>query len=168
MPDMEQHNRKITRLKHFDYSSPGAYFITICARNRKPLFWEDVGAIINRPNRPPLSSTGNIVAQCILDIPRHYPAISLDHFVVMPNHIHLLLQIHTDCDGRFIIVPTISTVIKMMKREATKQAGHPIWQKGFHDHIIRGEADYQKIWTYIDNNPAKWIEDCFYTEQLGD
>ena len=164
---MEIHNRKITRLKDYDYSKPGAYFITICTQNRKCLLWENVGAITNRLH-PSLSDTGKIVEQCILNISKHYPMISVDHYVVMPNHVHLLLRIDTDPEGRLIIAPTISTVVRLMKRAATRQIGGPIWQRGFHDHIIRGEQDYLKIWEYIENNPVKWLEDCFYNEQAGD
>ena len=168
MPDMEYANRKLTRLKHYDYSSPGGYFITICTKDRKCLFWEDVGAIINRPDSTHLTKTGKIVQQCIIDIERHYPAVHVDHYVIMPNHIHLLLQIQTDADGRLIIAPTISTVVKMMKREASKRIGWSIWQRGFHDHVIRDEKGYQKIWEYIENNPVKWTEDCFYSGKTGD
>ncbi len=60
--------------------------------------------------------------------------------------------------------PTISTVIQQMKGYVTKQIGFPVWQKGFQDHIIRGEADYKEIYKYIENNPLKWAEDKFYTE----
>lgn len=165
---MEYNNRKLIRLKSYDYSSPGAYFITICTKDRKCLFWEYVGAVNNRPVSTHLTPMGKIVQHCILNIEHHYPAVHVDHYVVMPNHIHLLLQIQTDPDGRLIIAPTISMVVKMMKREASKQIGWSIWQRGFHDHIIRGEKDYLKIWEYIENNPAKWMEDCFYTEQTGD
>ena len=85
----------------------------------------------------------------------------------MPNHIHLLLQIQTDADGRLISAPTISTVVRLMKRETSRQIGFGIWQRGFHDHVIRGERDYQEIWTYIDNNPAKWAEDRFYIQAMN-
>ena len=81
----------------------------------------------------------------------------------MPNHIHLLLQIHTDPHGHIIPTPPISVVIQQMKGYCTKQIGSAIWQKLFHDHVIRSEKDYAKIWEYIEYNPCKWVEDCFYT-----
>ena len=155
--------RKPNRLPNFDYNTPGAYFITICTRDRKNLFWADVGASIARPQNPVLSRYGVIVDDAIREIPLHYPTISVDHYVVMPNHIHLLLQINTDADGRAMLAPTISRVVQQMKGIVTKQIGRTIWQKLFHDHVIRSEKDYLKIWEYIDNNPAKWKEDCFYT-----
>lgn len=160
---MELPVRKPNRLPNFDYNTPGAYFITICTKDRKNLFWTDVGASIARPQNPSLSKYGAIVDASIREIPLHYPAVSVDHYVVMPNHIHLLLQINTDEDGRAMLAPTISRLVQQMKGIVTKQIGHSIWQKLFHDHVIRGEKDYLKIWEYIDNNPVKWEEDCFYT-----
>ena len=58
-----------------------------------------------------------------------------------------------------MIAPTVSTVVRLMKGAVTKEAGYPIWQKGFYDHIIRNDRDYQDIWNYIDRNPSKWAED---------
>ena len=161
---MELPVRKPNRLPSFDYNTPGAYFITICTKDRKNLFWTGVGASIARPKNPQLSQWGIVVDETIRQIPKHYPAVSVDHYVVMPNHIHLLLQINTDEDGRPMVAPTISTVVQQLKGIVTKQIGCSVWQKLFHDHIVRGEKDYLKIWEYIDNNPAKWEEDCFYKE----
>lgn len=154
--------RKQNRLTEYDYSMPNAYFITVCTQNRKNLFWKDVGAIIDRPEEVPLTDLGTIVRQSILDVPRHYPMISVDHFVIMPNHIHLLLQINTDADGRSMIAPTISTVVRLMKGAVSKQAKRSVWQKGFYDHVIRNENDYREIWNYIEGNPGNWAEDKLY------
>ena len=154
--------RKPNRLTEYDYSTPNAYFLTICTENRKNLFWKNVGAIIDRPENIPLTNLGCLVRQCIIEIPMHYPMISVDNFVVMPNHIHLLLQIHTDADGRSLIAPTISTVVRLMKGTVSKQAGFSVWQKGFYDHVIRNDKDYQSIWNYIEGNPGKWTEDQLY------
>ena len=161
---MSQPTRRPNRLSHFDYSAPGAYFITICTQNRKCLFWENVGASIARPQTQRLSHYGTIVDQVIRNISAHYPAVSVDHYVVMPNHIHLLLQINTDPDGRAMPAPAISTVVQQLKGIITKRLGHCVWQKLFHDHVVRNEQDYKKIWQYIDGNPSKWEEDCFYVE----
>ena len=154
--------RNPNRLTDYDYSTPNAYFLTICTENRKNLFWKNVGAIIDRPENVPLTNLGCLVRQCIIEIPMHYPKISVDNFVVMPNHIHLLLQIHTDADGRSLIAPTISTVVRLMKGTVSKQAGFSVWQKGFYDHVIRNDKDYQSIWNYIQGNPSKWTEDQLY------
>ena len=159
---MELPKRKQNRLAEYDYSTTNAYFITICTEHRKNLFWSDVGAIIDRPKNVPLTNLGIIVRQSIEDIPIHYSVISVDHYVIMPNHVHLLLQIHSDSNGRSMIAPTISTVVRLMKGTVSKQAGFPIWQKGFYDHVIRSEEDYQDIWNYIEGNPSKWAEDKLY------
>jgi len=159
---MELPTRKQNRLKEYDYSTPNAYFITICTEKRKNLFWTDVGAIIDRPKNVPLTNLGIIAQRCIEDIPKHYPAISVDHYVIMPNHIHFLLQINTDVNGRSMIAPTISTVVRLMKGAVSRQAGFSVWQKGFYDHIIRNDNDYQDIWNYIEGNPCKWSEDKLY------
>ena len=104
---MELPKRKPNRLKGFDYSQPNAYFITICTRNKNLLFWEDVGASIARPEKPKLSFYGSVVEEAIFNIPKVYPMVSVDNFVIMPNHIHLLLQIYSDSSGRAMLAPTI-------------------------------------------------------------
>ncbi|MBR5616981.1 MAG: transposase [Oscillospiraceae bacterium] len=159
---MELPKRKQNRLSEYDYSTPNAYFITVCTNDRKNLFWKDVGAIIDRPENVPLTDLGAYVKKVIYDIPNHYPAITVDHAVVMPNHIHLLLRIHTDDNGRSMIAPTISTVVRQIKGIVSKSAHFPVWQKGFHDHVIRGEQDYLDVWNYIEGNPGKWTEDVLW------
>lgn len=149
--------RKPNRLKNYDYSQSGVYFITICTKDKENLFW-DVGATIGRPN---LTKAGKIVERAILNIPKSYSSVTVDKYVIMPNHIHLLLHLHNE-NGRAMHAPTISTVIQQMKGYVTKQLGCNIWQKLFHDHIVRNEESYKKIWQYIKDNPAKWEEDCFY------
>lgn len=151
--------RKPNRLPGYDYDAPNAYFITICTQNRRNLLWENVGAVNDRPQNIRLSGYGKIADNCVKSIPHHYPAISLDQYVIMPNHVHLLLQIQTDESGRSMTAPTISNVVRMMKGAASKQAGFSLWQKGFYDHIVRGDADYREIWEYIRNNPYRWAED---------
>ena len=164
---MELPKRKQNRLTEYDYSTPNAYFITICTQNRRNLFWKNVGAIIDRPENIPLSSLGLLAKQAILDIPKHYAAVTVDHWVVMPNHIHLLLQIHTDADGRSMIAPTISTVVRLMKGAVSKQAGFSVWQKGFYDHVVRSQRDYMDIWNYMEGNPGKWEEDVLYIAAIN-
>ena len=141
---MNHPQRKRNRLAEYDYDTANAYFITVCTDDRKNLFWEHIETVIGGPENVPLTSLGKVAKQCIVDIPKYYPAVSLDHYVIMPNHIHLLLQIHTDSNGRSMTAPTISTVVRLMKGTVTKQVGFPVWQKGFYDHIVRGEMDYRK------------------------
>lgn len=171
--------RKNIRLQQYDYSAAGCYFITICTRNRENRFWRVetktaglpndavVGARIARPDCPDysLSAYGIIADAAIRSIHDHYPAVLVENYVVMSNHIHLLLTISSDENGRAMRAPTISVVVNQLKGYISKQVGEPIWQKLFHDHIIRDEADYQKHWQYIEDNPAKWSEDEYYLEE---
>ena len=162
---MELPKRKPNRLQEYDYSTPNGYFVTICTQNRRNLFWKNVEAITDRPENVPLTNLGMLARQSIEDIPRYYPVVSVDHFVIMPNHIHLLLQIHTDNDGRSMIAPTISTVVRLMKGAVSKQAGFSVWQKGFYDHVVRSQRDYLDIWNYIEGNPSKWEGDKLYNAE---
>lgn len=162
---MELPKRKQNRLTEYDYSTPNAYFITVCTQKRKNLFWTNTLKMIDRPENVPLTKLGMCVKQAICDIPRYYPAITVNHAVIMPNHIHLLLQINTDADGRPMAAPTISTVINQTKGVISKKAGFPVWQKGFYDHVIRGEQDYLDVWNYIEGNPGKWAEDKLYVSE---
>ena len=156
--------RKKIRLENFEYNTPGGYFITICTKNKMNYFWNKVGTSIARPNKIPLNKSGRITDMAIKNIENIYKNITVDKYIIMPNHIHLLLQIHSDNDGRPMVVPTIGRIIQQMKGCITKQIGKSIWQPRFFDHVIRGEQDYKEIWQYIDNNPIKWAEDEFYTK----
>ena len=146
----------------YDYSNAGVYFVTVCTKDKKPLLWNNVGASIARPQSANLSVYGKIVDDAIRQIPIHYPDVNIDNYVVMPNHIHLLLSIEGNIDGRPVVAPTISRVIQQMKGYVSKQIGYSIWQKLFIEHIIRNERDYIEHYTYIDNNPIKWELDELY------
>ena len=158
--------RKRNRLMAYDYSSPGAYFITICTLNKQCFLSRiSVGATTGRPPKVHLTDCGNAVEQAIITIPKKYPAVVVDSYCIMPNHVHLLIRICSTADGRPMVAPTVSTIIQQMKGAAVKAAGKSFWQKSFHDHIIRDENDYQKIWEYIEANPFKWSDDCFYVPE---
>ena len=154
--------RKSIRLTEYDYSAPGAYFITNCTKDRRCLLWENVGTGIARP--PKLSHYGNIVNEAVRNIGAHYAGILVDNYVVMPNHVHLILRICYDDSGRAMPVPTVSTVIQQTKGYVTKQIGHSIWQTRFYDHIIRNQADYDDIYRYIEENPLRWEQDKLYSK----
>ena len=143
--------RKRIRIENYDYSMPGAYFITICVANRKPILW-NVGAATCRPN---LSKIGNIVETEISKIPQNYPIISVYKYCVMPDHINMILSINTDENGRQVAAPTVSTVVGHIKRWVSMQIGQSIWQKSFIDRVIRNDKDYRAVWEYIENNPIK-------------
>ena len=150
--------RKPNRLKGFDYSSNGVYFITICTDNRKCILSKIVGADSIRPCNVQLTKYGEIVKIGIENISKIYKDCLVDDYVIMPNHIHLIITINT-YSGRIISAPT---VIGQFKRYVSKECGCSIWQKGFYDHIIRDEEDYNSKAEYIINNPLKWNEDELY------
>lgn len=151
--------RKQIRLENYDYSTSGAYFITVCATNREKIFWNNVGADIIRPQNIQLSTVGKITEQGILQINNHYENVTVDKYVIMPDHIHFILHIKSNKNGRMISATTVSTVVGSMKRWVSKQTGKPIWQKSFYEHTIRNQTDYNDIYEYIENNPLKYMLD---------
>ncbi len=149
--------RKQLRIKDFDYSGTGAYFITICTSERRNYFWNSVGADIIRQQKIELSTVGKIVEQAISQIPDKYYNVTVDKYCIMPDHIHLILRIESDDSGRILSAPTVSTVVGSMKRWVSKQTGFSVWQKSFYDHKIRNREDYLEIWEYIEHNPCKYL-----------
>lgn len=217
---MRERNRP-GRLPDYDYSSAGYYFITFCTRNRdcclssvvptRPRENENTGqgncserwgnCSVGRgalaPPRVILKEPGLILDGFIQNIPNVYPGVVVDKYVIMPNHVHLLIQITRDEDGgaraprptKWVPGPTngspsptngspdptkglprstqggypnIQRIVGGLKSLTRRKVGKPIWQTSFYDHIIRDEADYLRIWDYIDTNPAKWEEDEYY------
>lgn len=149
--------RKAYRLPDFDYSSSGAYFITVCTKDRKhTLSYITVGTSTARPYELHLSKTGEAVKNAILEIPNHYCGVYVDNYVIMPNHIHLIIRIEKE-GGRPMVVPTVSRIIQQMKGVVTKRVGESVWQEKSYDHIIRDDYDYMIHMQYIDENPAKWL-----------
>ena len=156
---MELPKRKPNRLTDYDYSTPNVYFLTVCTQNKRNLFWKNPHATILNPQDIPLSHWGQLVANAIANIPSRYPAVSVDCYVIMPNHVHMLLCIHQPSENANISAKTVSTIMNQWKGFVSKQVGFSVWQKGFYDHIIRCEADYIEKWKYIAENPMKRTED---------
>lgn len=157
---MDLPQRKNNRLKEYDYSQNGAYFITLCTKDRKRILSEIVG---EGSPLPQLSEYGIVAEQWIKKISEKYQHISLDHYVIMPDHIHLLLMVENS-GGRGNPAPTIGTIMGWLKYQITKNcnhinnsAGESIFQRSYYDHVIRNEQDYYEIWEYIENNPKSWI-----------
>ena len=158
--------RKSLRLKGYDYGASGYYFVTLCTKARACLFWQNpVGADSIRPSPLLLTPLGQTVDTAIQEIPNHYPGVRVDKYVIMPNHVHMILALGPG-GGRMLSAPTksLSTVVGQMKRASSRAAGAPLWQRSFHDHIIRSQADYLLIWKYVDDNPAKWREDRYFPQ----
>jgi len=149
--------RKPNRLQGYDYSSAGFYFVTICVKNSYELFGEVVGGKVQ------LNEYGVIVDDAVNKINEIYDCVRTDKYVVMPNHVHMIVVIDVaGSDGRQVAAPTLSSVVGNMKREVSMRVGFSVWQKSFHDRIIRSKEEYWKIYNYIENNPATWEKDCFY------
>ena len=159
---MDLPKRKPTRLKNYDYSSEGAYFITICTAKKQCLLGHIVGEGLCALPSIKLSAIGETVKNSLEYINTKYDCIKIDKFVIMPNHIHLIIAKQTGGHGDPPL--QIFNIIGDLKSFTTHEYGKTLWQRTFHDHIIRGEEDYLKIWNYIDTNPQKWKDDCFYIE----
>ena len=156
---MDLPKRKNIRLNDYNYSSNGAYLITICTKNKENLLWKNVGANCVRPlDQLPLSKIGIVIENEIYKLNTVYENIKVDKYQIMPNHIHLIIFIYEDSNGRTQFAPTISRIIKQFKGSITKQIEFSIWQKSFYDRIIRNEKEYQEVWNYIHNNPLKYLE----------
>ncbi len=161
------------RAQWWDYSRNGAYFVTICAKNRQYFFGEIVHGKMD------LSAIGHFANSCWHEIPNHFPFVELGEFVVMPNHVHGILilngndavgpghalALHANPRYQNIGKNTISSIIGSYKSAVTKfcnQLELPFaWQSLFHDHVIRNDASFQSISEYIRNNPANWKDDKF-------
>ena len=150
--DKAYFKRKNPRLKDYDYTLGGYYFITICTADKKHYF----GKIVE--DKIQLSEIGKLAYNNIENLEKIYNVIKIDKFVVMPNHIHMILIIDKETDL------TLSRIIKQYKEWITKTIMKPIWQKSYYDHIIRNEKDYYRIWKYIDENELKWSLDKYYSE----
>ena len=154
--------RKKLRLIDYDYSQAGLYFVTICINNRRNLLWNDTNpSTSTQLVIVSLSKIGLTVDSAIQNISVYYPNVSVEKYVIMPNHIHLILRISGN-GGRALRAPTISQIVLQMKAYITKQLGESIWQKGFYDRIIRNDEEYRMVWDYIDTNPINWQDDTQY------
>ena len=165
---MELPVRKKIRLEGYDYSGAGCYFITICIKDGHEILGKVVvgDAALGVPFVV-LNEIGEYVKQRIEHInviPGH---IRVDKYVIMPNHIHLLLSVTSGTPRA--ASPTKSEIAKAVnaiKSLTTKHIGYSIWQRSYNDRIIRDEEEYQSKWRYIEENPARWTEDEFYKVAL--
>jgi REP element-mobilizing transposase RayT len=160
--------RKPLRLSGYDYSRTGYYFVTICVKDRQ----EILGKIDHQQIK--LSKYGNIVKQEIENTSKIRKECIIDKFIVMPNHIHLIVQIVGDdgnrpdekrADCHQPLRKSIPNMVQGLKGAVTRKIGLSFWQRSYHEHIIRNEDEYKRIWQYIDENPAKWHEDRYYIRQ---
>ena len=149
--------RKFNRIPEYDYSTDGAYFVTICTQDRKKILSKIVGDGVPVPK-----ACGIIAQEIIKQIPEKYTSVTVDKYVIMPDHIHILMKF--DCNlGTGNPSPTLGNVIGWYKYQVTKQINAElntdcgkIFQRSYYDHVIRNQRDYDEIWQYIENNPRKW------------
>ncbi len=171
--DNHRFRRKPLRLDNYDYATNGIYFITICTYQKQ----KTLGVILRRGDpcglpRTQLSELGNIAEETIREIEID-GCIMVDKYVIMPNHIHLLIKLTAPIpDSRkgchYDIPQTVSKYKSLVACKwlsvckSRNQYMGSIWQRSYHDHIIRNEQDYLARWKYIDENPLKWEYDKYY------
>ena len=166
---MELPNREPNRLPDYDYSQDGAYFVTVCTQVRKQILSKiSVGTPLpGCPQMPRLELLhhGKIAEKVIHQLNDFYDYLSVDKYVIMPDHIHFLITLHNENGHPGRGVPTrinersseIARFVGTFKRFCNKQYGSNIWQSRYYDHVIRNQQDYNEIWEYIENNPRKWL-----------
>ncbi len=143
-----KYHRRSLRLKGYDYSREGAYFVTMCLYGHEPYL--------------DMPQVRNIVEETWQALPQRFPSIKLDEFVVMPDHIHFILWLHPDQKYR----PALGSIVGAYKSLTARAAlaylrtlgnicGDHFWQRDFYDYIIHDKAALQQIRTYIRNNPTK-------------
>ncbi len=164
------HHRQAIRLPHYDYSRRGAYFVTICIRNRECL----LGHIAD--GQMILNDAGLIVKSVWDEMPQRYTGIDTDAFVIMPNHIHAMIVVGAALalppnptarkKGAASGAPTLANVIRAFKSISAIQVnrvlsrhGQPFWQRNYYEHIIRDEHELNRIREYVQNNPLNWETD---------
>ncbi|MBE5792348.1 MAG: hypothetical protein E7322_09370 [Clostridiales bacterium] len=170
--DKEMPKRKPLRIKNYDYNTPDACFITFCTHNRKNTLAKLVGAIHESPEMQ-LTEEGRIVDPIINSISERIPG-AIDRYVIMPNHVHLLIRLYGDCKGAEKSASDenrrsfLSKVVGYIKMNASKEIrkrnrNTEVWRRGYHDHVIRNQQDYDMIYKYIVNNPKQWELDRLYS-----
>jgi REP-associated tyrosine transposase len=178
-PESSGHYRRSIRLKEYDYSWPGWYFVTICTRNRECTLGEIVNDLMAHSNM------ANIIKKYWEDIPKHFPSVELDESVIMPNHMHGIIILNEprrggvssprlDTDTMHSLGDetsplrelTLGRVVAFFKYQSTKKVneergtpGAKVWQRNYYEHIIRNDADLHRIRMYIQNNPLQWALD---------
>ena len=153
--------RKPNRLPNYDYSQIGSYFVTVCVQDMRCILSRILPDENGWDAYTDLTPIGQCVETVLLEMMQLDPGIRIDRFVIMPNHVHLLVSIVSDtsrgASGTTPPTNTLSRFIGTFKRFTQKSCEKRIWQRGFHDHIIRDEDDYMVRWRYIDENPKKWL-----------
>ena len=154
--------RKKIRLEGYDYSSEGCYFTTICTESLKNLLSIVGDADLGVPKEITLKPYGKIAEKYILSMESAYECITVNNYIIMPNHVHMIVILE---NGNY----NLSQIIAQYKSGVTRwirkcMPDVAVWQRSYHDHVIRNQAAYEKIWLYIEANPKNWDQDCFYLD----
>ena len=158
---MDLPQRKSNRIKHYDYSQYGAYFVTLCTQDRAYLF--QMEAAVEHGTCNPANSTpaNSVIHKWIGETQKKFPGVSVDLYVIMPDHLHMLITLTLpDCLPdvmHFLKTMTTNEYIRAVKSGLAKPFSQKLWQRSYYDHVIRNQQDYHDIWDYIQNNPAKWM-----------
>ena len=165
--------RKSIRLRGYDYSQDGAYYITICTQDRANLYGDVIVGADLVSARVELSGAGRMIDRIYTEIVSSFHDVFCDKYIIMPNHFHCILFIKR-ADTRSAPTAAIGSVVQAFKSKTTVayingvKAGSytpfnkRLWQRNYYEHIIRNEDDYMRIYRYIDENPLKWKEDDYY------
>ena len=158
----EVHHRKSIRLKEYDYSKNGMYFITICTQNRLCILSEIVGA--HDCAQIKLYNIGKIVEKELLKTEEIHANVKIYNYIIMPNHVHIIINIISNQSRAQSCAPTktIGNIIRGIKSAVSRQIGYSIWQRNYYEHVIRNENELYKIIEYIENNPYNWENDPNY------
>ena len=161
-----QPKRKKGRLTGYDYSANGSYYITVCTRDKQHILGHSVGGGVLDAPYVRLSKCGAMVRDTLLEMDAFYDEITINHYVIMPNHVHFIVSIAAEGGPMWASAPTqaLGSLVRSFKTLSTKAVGQKLWQRGYYDHVIRNEADYLRIWQYMDENPVRWTEDEYYFE----
>ena len=174
---MEMPSRKQNRLPDYDYSQEGSFFVTLCTQNRAQLFEmetpvgnglcavpDGVGGGNSTTHRSCPTAGNAIIHKWVQETENKFPNIAIDKYVIMPDHLHLIVTIKERHAGRslpdvmrFFKTMTTNDYIRGVKDGTLTPFDGKLWQKSYYDHVIRNQQDYNEIWQYIENNPAKWI-----------
>jgi len=145
-----QKERRRLRLPDFDYSQAGSYFVTICTHDRRCVLGDVAGEEMS------LSRSGELVGTLWQSLPDRHGGVSIDEFVVMPNHLHGIVELAEN----EVSLPSVIGTFKSLSTKAVNAAngvpGDRLWQRSYHEHVIRDEEARERIREYIQNNPSKW------------
>jgi len=166
--------RRSIRLSGYDYANAGAYFVTICATDyrgdaRFDRRRGDACVALNTTyvfghitdGRMVLNAQGRIAAECLRAIPEHFPSVTMDEFTVMPNHVHFIVVIATHASPvqLGVIVGSYKSAVTKRVNELCGTSGAKLWQRNYYEHIIRNDAELQRIRAYVIENPLNWATD---------